>query len=98
MIRRPPRSTLFPYTTLFRSIQARELARLFRRDQVDALHAGCQVLGVSKIPVQAKEVAGKAQHGFLHFLARVALDSPGELLNGSECQFFGRDLDRKSVV
>src|SRR3712207_7989931 len=24
MIRRPPRSTLFPYTTLFRSIQARE--------------------------------------------------------------------------
>src|SRR5256885_17255571 len=24
MIRRPPRSTLFPYTTLFRSIQAKE--------------------------------------------------------------------------
>src|SRR5256885_11280344 len=27
MIRRPPRSTLFPYTTLFRSIVARHLAR-----------------------------------------------------------------------
>src|SRR5256885_11815849 len=27
MIRRPPRSTLFPYTTLFRSGQARGLAR-----------------------------------------------------------------------
>src|SRR2546429_5718819 len=26
MIRRPPRSTLFPYTTLFRSIDRRELA------------------------------------------------------------------------
>src|SRR5688572_31116364 len=26
MIRRPPRSTLFPYTTLFRSAQYRELA------------------------------------------------------------------------
>src|SRR5256884_9061561 len=25
MIRRPPRSTLFPYTTLFRSVQASEL-------------------------------------------------------------------------
>src|SRR3712207_9010377 len=25
MIRRPPRSTLFPYTTLFRSVQANEL-------------------------------------------------------------------------
>src|SRR3712207_9298424 len=26
MIRRPPRSTLFPYTTLFRSVQDREVA------------------------------------------------------------------------
>src|SRR2546430_13087605 len=26
MIRRPPRSTLFPYTTLFRSVQPRQLA------------------------------------------------------------------------
>src|SRR2546427_4865195 len=33
MIRRPPRSTLFPYTTLFRS-GGRPLAR---RDQLDAL-------------------------------------------------------------
>src|SRR2546422_4395365 len=36
MIRRPPRSTLFPYTTLFRSRQshspARELARSVPRD------------------------------------------------------------------
>src|SRR6266513_5665321 len=28
MIRRPPRSTLFPYTTLFRSIRAGEIRRL----------------------------------------------------------------------
>src|SRR5258706_3136436 len=27
MIRRPPRSTLFPYTTLFRSIEAAQIAR-----------------------------------------------------------------------
>src|SRR2546430_9105448 len=27
MIRRPPRSTLFPYTTLFRSLRARVLGR-----------------------------------------------------------------------
>src|SRR3712207_8962956 len=37
MIRRPPRSTLFPYTTLFRSRAARLPARirrvLWRRDQ-----------------------------------------------------------------
>src|SRR5260221_3823333 len=28
MIRRPPRSTLFPYTTLFRSVEARQAKRL----------------------------------------------------------------------
>src|SRR2546430_3735551 len=28
MIRRPPRSTLFPYTTLFRSADARELGQV----------------------------------------------------------------------
>src|SRR2546430_7684828 len=45
MIRRPPRSTLFPYTTLFRSYQRpqRDLDRLarqnkmFLRDRLDAL-------------------------------------------------------------
>src|SRR3712207_7779608 len=34
MIRRPPRSTLFPYTTLFRSLRGRgDGARLPRRDR-----------------------------------------------------------------
>src|SRR2546425_2713280 len=28
MIRRPPRSTLFPYTTLFRSVRQREQSRI----------------------------------------------------------------------
>src|SRR3989441_10280504 len=41
MIRRPPRSTLFPYTTLFRSNQserlARALGRRWRRPVVDLL-------------------------------------------------------------
>src|SRR5256885_7005167 len=38
MIRRPPRSTLFPYTTLFRSEVDAEPARAGR-----ALHDGCVV-------------------------------------------------------
>src|SRR2546430_8389285 len=32
MIRRPPRSTLFPYTTLFRSVDEGRLLRIERRD------------------------------------------------------------------
>src|SRR3712207_7113406 len=51
MIRRPPRSTLFPYTTLFRShsrfaaIIARILRRKFARQRHDLLPDGLQ-LGV----------------------------------------------------
>src|SRR2546422_7909549 len=39
MIRRPPRSTLFPYTTLFRS-GLRDLARSMRRRHESARPAG----------------------------------------------------------
>src|SRR2546421_9503730 len=35
MIRRPPRSTLFPYTTLFRSPEARGIRQLDRHSRVE---------------------------------------------------------------
>src|SRR2546430_9692471 len=38
MIRRPPRSTLFPYTTLFRSLQ--KVAALISDSETDLLLAG----------------------------------------------------------
>src|SRR3712207_7032516 len=38
MIRRPPRSTLFPYTTLFRSWRSGELARFLELTAGDRLH------------------------------------------------------------
>src|SRR5947199_3721926 len=37
MIRRPPRSTLFPYTTLFRSVHDRNVTAAVRRHAVHAL-------------------------------------------------------------
>src|SRR5687768_18541590 len=39
MIRRPPRSTLFPYTTLFRSPHRRETDRTARRTPCDPRRA-----------------------------------------------------------
>src|SRR2546429_2522155 len=54
MIRRPPRSTLFPYTTLFRSVvPARDLAELVRRhrDQPGDLRADAH-LAVGGRPVE----------------------------------------------
>src|SRR2546430_11099767 len=40
MIRRPPRSTLFPYTTLFRSKYAEDLAS-FERDHIAPVLSAC---------------------------------------------------------
>src|SRR5256885_5755721 len=43
MIRRPPRSTLFPYTTLFRSPQARRVSKnTSGRDSPSARSVSCQ--------------------------------------------------------
>src|SRR5574340_689419 len=38
MIRRPPRSTLFPYTTLFRSAELRDKAALAEGERYDHFH------------------------------------------------------------
>src|SRR5260221_8364215 len=43
MIRRPPRSTLFPYTTLFRSAAARDPQEGVRRGRDDQVAAGERV-------------------------------------------------------
>src|SRR3712207_8503352 len=40
MIRRPPRSTLFPYTTLFRSIHAQHCIRFWGSGSPEAPHLG----------------------------------------------------------
>src|SRR3712207_7539093 len=40
MIRRPPRSTLFPYTTLFRSAEDEEDEAAFVSSELDRLHDG----------------------------------------------------------
>src|SRR5260221_3019105 len=70
MIRRPPRSTLFPYTTLFRS--ARELPQR-QVDSVDARprSAGLRLLQPQHPREQRRRlhdlaVAGRAADAFVH--------------------------------
>src|SRR2546425_7141083 len=57
MIRRPPRSTLFPYTTLFRSLAAAEALKLLVGDiaalnpgliHLDAWHLAFQTVRVTR--------------------------------------------------
>src|SRR5260370_26925670 len=71
-------------------VQARKLARLFRGYQVDALHTGGQMFRVTQIPSQAKEVAGKFQDESLHFLAGIATNFFGKLLDDLKRQFLCR--------
>src|SRR2546422_8244092 len=50
MIRRPPRSTLFPYTTLFRSLAFEELR----------VHAAGDEVGVAHDPTEKRDGRGHA--------------------------------------
>src|SRR2546422_8361290 len=65
MIRRPPRSTLFPYTTLFRSILLeREVDRAARLDLVGAVarHAPPEVDGGDR-----KSTRLNSSHGYISY-------------------------------
>src|SRR3712207_6956608 len=72
MIRRPPRSTLFPYTTLFRSEGARVVHRRQAREPVG------QLLGRRVREVPERVVGGELAH-----LARHGLDRKSTRLNSS---------------
>src|SRR2546422_11614044 len=90
MIRRPPRSTLFPYTTLFRSVAKQECERLDRemaealkaREQLDGLWAELEPIERLKRELaaletlQKEETARRADEGQLAELMRTmaALD------------------------
>src|SRR3712207_8183926 len=71
MIRRPPRSTLFPYTTLFRSLLHRETERcpimagrraIVRRQHNEARLVGVLVLDIVRQDLDRVEL-GRARRG-----------------------------------
>src|SRR2546430_14382292 len=57
MIRRPPRSTLFPYTTLFRSPQARAEAR----EVIAHEHDGCTGVQAARGRIRSEEHTSELQ-------------------------------------
>src|SRR3712207_8496991 len=52
MIRRPPRSTLFPYTTLFRSDPERTRKLLLKKREIHHLAAELKGSGMTLIPLK----------------------------------------------
>src|SRR2546422_6893958 len=71
MIRRPPRSTLFPYTTLFRSLDRQ--ARVTTRDF--GLRQGCQARAANRLGISGtrhrqkdrKSTRLNSSHGYISY-------------------------------
>src|SRR2546422_8295055 len=80
MIRRPPRSTLFPYTTLFRSLlqtwmyspQKRQVGSAFALTYRLRLRS-CKLLGVFVISPRSEEHTSELQSR-LHLVCRLLLE------------------------
>src|SRR3712207_8254656 len=82
-IRRPPRSTLFPYTTLFRSDDVVELYR-FAAAHADATVEALPLDAVGEVPWWGDERRHPTLHTLLvHVCVEVARDRKSTRLNSS---------------
>src|SRR5258708_26552049 len=77
MIRRPPRSTLFPYTTLFRSRHARALIRLVEACYESA--ASGQTVGLHEARARSEEHTSELQSPD-HLVCRLLLEKKNKRL------------------
>src|SRR2546422_3301311 len=76
MIRRPPRSTLFPYTTLFRSVEAGcrfVTAAGYKHGQWDTHSSNDQRLREDLAPLRSEEHTSELQSR-LHLVCRLLLE------------------------
>src|SRR3989442_9567603 len=81
MIRRPPRSTLFPYTTLFRSVRvvrpcevlAQAVLRVARHTEVQRRPAGTADHAVQGVGVRSEEHTSELQSR-PHLVCRLLLE------------------------
>src|SRR5687768_11153329 len=94
MIRRPPRSTLFPYTTLFRSSRARRPCYAMKPkilvvdDEPDALEVlGFKLKESGFIPIFAKDGTRRSEEhtselqSRLHLVCRLLLEKKNNIIN-----------------
>src|SRR2546425_6608554 len=77
MIRRPPRSTLFPYTTLFRSVYLQDHARLhvlFLKGVLDADHGDLDQVGVCTLNRHRSEEHTSELQSLAYLVCRLLLE------------------------
>src|SRR2546422_1969888 len=80
MIRRPPRSTLFPYTTLFRSPENRRVREAFESKHKRPMNAPAEqgYVGSQMIARALEAVKGDVENldAFLAALKKIEVDAP----------------------
>src|SRR3712207_7507900 len=84
MIRRPPRSTLFPYTTLFRSKWSREVKK--------GIEAGHEHFGPSYMQTKYETLSEKPHRELTRLLDFLGVDDDPHLVNR-----IVQEKDRKST-
>src|SRR3712207_9332622 len=98
MIRRPPRSTLFPYTTLFRSdIDFFCIGRIEKLDGIDKIWSALKKLR----PAAKFVMIGRASLTEINHLKSIGIEHKGEVTDKEKLELYSRAkvfLDRKSVV
>src|SRR2546422_8441441 len=73
MIRRPPRSTLFPYTTLFRSL-AGEAVKAFRVQVINQMDFAAAKMQQFHVPILRSEEHTSELQSRLHLVCRLLLE------------------------
>src|SRR5258705_10025528 len=81
MIRRPPRSTLFPYTTIFRSLSTRQLEGLVKRlaaitpwQVAEEVTFECEPGTLSEAKLSRSEQHTSELHSLRHLVCRLLLE------------------------
>src|SRR2546422_7257503 len=93
MIRRPPRSTLFPYTTLFRSVRGDDV----RFDLNGTGHDALQHVGIARQYGRSEEHTSELQSR-LHLVCRLLLEKKKRLALGERVLKFNGTEDPEGVA
>src|SRR5260370_16741780 len=93
MIRRPPRSTLFPYTTLFRSLggEQEHAAACGAAAGAAAAHAVGRGVGVAEMDLRSEEHTSELQ-SHLNLVCRLLLEKKKHKLNNHSTHRLPRPL------
>src|SRR2546425_1885666 len=93
MIRRPPRSTLFPYTTLFRSLQAVDVD--LEDGRTGTWRGPGRDPGHLHVPVRSEEHTSELQ-SLAYLVCRLLLEKKKHYHSWPRCPLFGRSSARCS--